>query len=358
VGAFAEVGAWPGVLRQLTGGADLSEAVARGAMEKILAGEATDAQVAALIVGLRIKGESPAEVVGLAGAMLDAAAPLHLDEPDSTIDLVGTGGSSVFGGSAFNVSTMASIVAAGAGATVCKHGNRKASSASGSTDLLEALGVAVELDGPGVATCVREAGVGFAFARMFHPSMRHVAGVRAELGIPTVFNVLGPLSHPGRVTRQVLGVADPRLMDLVPEVLARRGTVHSWVVHGEGGLDELTTAGTTSVAEVVGDRIRHLTFTPEDVGLARVTLDRLAVGGPEENAAAAKDVLAGRPGPVRDMVVLNAAAGLVVAGLAGDLAEGVQLAGTAIDDGRAARVLGELVAVSRAAAARDDDERP
>jgi anthranilate phosphoribosyltransferase len=354
MGAFAEIGAWPGLLRELTAGRDLDAAVTRTALERVLAGEATDAQIAAFIVALRMKGESADEVHGLVEAMLAVAAPLPLDDPSSTIDLVGTGGSSALGGRAFNVSTMASVVAAGAGATVCKHGNRKASSASGSTDLLEALGVEVELDGPAVAACVREAGVGFAFARMFHPSMRHVAPVRTELGIPTVFNVLGPLSHPGRVTRQVLGVSDPRLMDLVPQVLVRRGMDHAWVVHGSDGLDEMTTTGVTRVTVVRGGALSELEITPESVGLQRSTLDELAVGGPDENAAAARDVLEGRPGPIRDMVLLNAAAGLVVADLVDDLAEGVATAARAVDDGAALRVLGELVAVSRAAVAADD----
>ncbi len=355
MGAFAEIGAWPGLLRELTAGRDLSAAVTRAALEKVLAGEATNAQIAAFIVALRMKGEAVDEVVGLVDAMLDVAAPLELASPSATIDLVGTGGSSALGGRAFNVSTMASVVAAAAGATVCKHGNRKASSASGSTDLLEALGVEVELDGPAVAACVREAGVGFAFARMFHPCMRHVAPVRTELGIPTVFNVLGPLSHPGRVTRQVLGVSDPRLMSLVPEVLLRRGMDHAWVVHGSDGLDELTTTGPTRVTVVRGGEVERFEVTPESVGLRRASLDEIAVGGPDENAAAARDVLEGRSGPVRDMVLLNAAAGLVVADLAGDLRDGVERAGAAVDDGGALRVLGELVAVSRAASATDDD---
>lgn len=349
MGAFAEVGAWPGLLRQLTAGEELSSEVTRAVTDVILTGDATDAQVAALLVGLRMKGETAGEVAGMVGAMLDAAATLDLDDPAGTVDLVGTGGSRALGGRAFNVSTMASIVAAAAGVTVCKHGNRKASSASGSTDLLEALGVAVELAGPGVVACVREAGVGFAFARVFHPSMRHVAGVRTELGIPTVFNILGPLSHPGRVTRMVLGVADGRLMDLIPDVLALRGVDHAWVVHGEDGLDELTTTGATQVTEIRGAEQRRFRITPEDVGLPRVALEDLAVGGPEENAAAARSVLAGDRGPLRDMVVLNAAAALVVAGEVEDLGAGVSAAGAAIDDQRAARVLGRLVATSRAA---------
>ncbi len=355
MGAFAAIGAWPGLLRELTAGNDLSSEVTGAVLERILAGEATDAQIAAFLVALRAKGVTAEEVVGMVDAMLDAASPLDLPDPASTIDLVGTGGSRALGGRAFNVSTMSSIVAAGAGATVCKHGNRKASSASGSTDLLEVLGVAVELDGPGVAACVRESGVGFAFARMFHPSMRHVAAVRTELGIPTVFNVLGPLSHPGRLTRQVLGVADASLLDLVPDVLAKRRMDHAWVVHGEGDLDELTTAGETQVVEIRAGEQRRFTVTPEQVGLKRVSADDIAVGGPAENAEAARSVLAGEPGPVRDMVLLNTAAGLVVAGIVDGLVAGIEAAAASIDEGRAARVLGELVAASRAAASAGRD---
>lgn len=355
MGAFGEAGAWPGVLGALCRGQDLDEAVARGALERILDGEATDAQIAAFIVALRVKGETPEEVSGLVGAMLDHAAPLELPDPASVVDIVGTGGATPLQGRAFNVSTMASIVAAAAGATVCKHGNRKASSTSGSTDLLEALGVEVDLDGVGVARCVAEAGVGFAFARMFHPAMRYVAGVRTEVGVPTVFNVLGPLSHPGRVGRQVVGVSDPRLLDLVPAVLARRGIVHAWVVHGGDGLDEITTTDATRVVEVRGGELRPFEVTPESVGLVRSTLDDIAVGDPMQNAEAARHVLEGRPGAVRDMVVLNAAAALVVAAAAGSLAEGVERAAAVIDSGEAARTLGELVAVSRALTSTDDD---
>jgi anthranilate phosphoribosyltransferase len=346
------------VIRRLIDGEDLDAATCQGALERILSGEATDAQLAAFIVALRAKGESVAEVTGLVDAMLAAAAPLPLDDPDRVVDVVGTGGSAALGGRAFNVSTMASVVAAAAGATVCKHGNRAASSTSGSTDLLEALGVEVDLDGDGVAACVREAGVGFAFARMFHPAMRHVAPVRAELGVPTVFNVLGPLSHPGRVRRQVLGVADPRLVDLVAEVLAARGALHAWVVRGDDGLDELTTTTTTTVVEVRdGAVVDRRSVSVDDVGLAVATLDDLAIGDPAANAAAATAVLAGESGPVRDTVVLNAGAALVVSDLAEDLAEGVTQAAAAIDDGRASRTLGELVAASRAVRPPGDEGR-
>jgi anthranilate phosphoribosyltransferase len=355
MGAFAEAGAWPGVLSELVAGHDLDTAVARGAMERVLAGEATPAQIAAFIVALRVKGESAAEVDGLVDAMLDAAAPLDLKDPTATIDLVGTGGAIPLRTRAVNVSTMASLVASAAGATVCKHGNRKASSTSGSTDLLEALGVEVELDGPGVARCVEEAGVGFAFARMFHPAMRHAAPVRAELGVPTVFNVLGPLSHPGRVGRQLLGVSDPRLLDLVPAVLARRGIVRAWVVHGDDGLDEITTTDATTVVEVEGGRTRRFEIRPEDLGMPRATIEDIAVGDPQQNAESATRLLGGQPGPLRDMVLLNAGAALVVAEVVDDLESGVERAAEAVDNGEAARTLGELVAVSRALQSDEDD---
>jgi anthranilate phosphoribosyltransferase len=358
VGAFAAAGAWPGVLRRLVDGDDLDADTCRSALDRILAGEATEAQVAAFVVALRAKGEAPAEVVGLVDAMLDAAAPLPLADPDATVDIVGTGGSAALGGRAFNVSTMASVVAAAAGVTVCKHGNRAASSTSGSTDLLEALGVEVDLDGAGVVACVREAGVGFAFARMFHPAMRHVAPVRAQLGIPTVFNVLGPLSHPGHVRRQVLGVADLRLVDLVADVVAARGAIHTMVVRGEDGLDELTTTTATTVVRIRdGEVVDRSSVTPESVGLRRATLDQLAVGDPAANARAAGEVLAGEPGPIRDTVLLNAGAALVVADVVGSLADGVEQAAAAVDDGRAARTLGALVAASRALRPQDDGER-
>jgi anthranilate phosphoribosyltransferase len=352
MGAFAAAGAWPGVVRRLVLGEDLTADEARGAVERVLAGEATDAQIAALLVGLRAKGETAEEVAGMVEAMLAASAPLELPDASAAVDVVGTGGSIALGGRAFNVSTMASIVAASAGAIVCKHGNRKASSTSGSTDLLEALGVEVDLDGPAVVACVREAGVGFAFARVFHPAMRHVAGVRAELGVPTVFNLLGPLSHPGRVGRQVLGVADAERVELVAGVLVRRGLTRAWVVRGADGLDELTTTDATDVIVIDGgaevDRFR---ITPEELGLARVTLDDIAIGDPGQNAEAANAVLEGRPGPVRDMVLLNAAAALVVGDVVADLPAGLERAAAAIDSGDSARTLGRLVAASRALAA-------
>jgi len=339
---------WPALLGHLADHEDLSEQQAQAAMSQILAGSATDAQIAAFIVGLRIKGETAEEILGLSDAMLEVAAPLNL--ADGTVDIVGTGGSHTLRNRAFNVSTISSIVAAAAGATVCKHGNRKASSTSGSVDVLEQLGVAVELDGPGVERCIAEANVGFAFARVFHPAMRFVAGVRSELGIPTVFNILGPLSHPGRVRRQLLGVADRSRMDIVAEVLAARGVDRALVVHGLDGLDEITTTGHTTVIEIRGHTIERYDVTPTDLGLPVRTVDEVAVGDPAQNAAVARDMLAGKPGAHREIVTLNAGAALYVSDLATSIAEGVAKASEALDSGAAAATLDRLVAASQAAA--------
>jgi len=335
-------GGWPALLADLTSGTDVGGDRAAAALAEILAGDATDAQIAAFIVALRQKGETVDELVGLQSAMIAAATPLTV--PDNTIDIVGVGGAAARRAHALNVSTMACFVAAGAGATVCKHGNRKASSTSGSFDLLEALGVAIDIDAADLERTVADIGVGFAFARTFHPAMRHVGPVRAELGIPTVFNVLGPLSHPGRLTRQVVGVADPDAMEPIAEVLRGTGSVRSMVVHGHGALDELTTSGPSTVVSLDGDTIETVTVDATDFGLDRVDPAELAGGDAATNAAIARRVLAGEPGAHRDIVVLNAAAGIVVAGLADDLAEGVAKAQTSIDDGAAAKVLDALVA--------------
>ncbi len=339
-----EVGGWPGLLGRLTAGSDLSAEDARAALGEILEGLATPAQVAGFIVGLRMKGETIEELRGMVEAMLSAAESLSL--PDGAIDIVGTGGAGARREAALNVSTMASFVAAAAGAVVCKHGNRRASSTSGSFDLLEALGVTIELDGAGVARCVEEVGIGFCFARAFHPAMRHAGPVRAELGIPTVFNILGPLSHPGHVVRQVVGVSDAATAEKVAGVLAERGAPRAMVVHGDDGLDELTTTTTSTVHELRDGEVRSYTFDPSELGLSRAEPSALRGGDPEENARIAHELFQGAAGPVRDIVSLNAAAGLVVAGSVDDIAEGLVLAGEAIDDGRAKATLERLVTVS------------
>ncbi len=341
--AVDEFGGWPTIIGRLIERGDLSREEAGAGLATILAGDATPAQLAAFIVALRLKGETVDEVAGMVGAMLDAAAPLEL--PAGTIDIVGTGGSPRRRVKALNVSTMACIVAASAGATVCKHGNLKASSTSGSFDLLGALGIGYHLDGTELAAVVRDVGLGFCFARAFHPAMRHAGPVRAELGVPTVFNVLGPLSHPGRVLRQVIGVGDERLLDLVAGALAARGSEHALVVHGDGALDELALTGATAVREVRGGEVVDTyDLHPGDVGLVAVAADDLPGGDPVANAAIARSVLAGEAGPARDIVVLNAGAGLYVAGISGSIAAGVERAQAAIDEGLAAAKLDEVVA--------------
>ncbi|MDH3755941.1 MAG: anthranilate phosphoribosyltransferase [Acidimicrobiia bacterium] len=337
-------GGWPGVLGNLADGRDLSLGTAQAALENILAGDATNAQIAAFVVALRQKGETVDEMTGMVRAMIAAAERLML--PDGTIDIVGAGGSPPRQIAALNVSTMAAFVAAGAGAIVCKHGNRKASSTSGSFDLLEALGVAIDLDGPAVEACVREAGIGFAFARTFHPAMRFAGPVRVELGIPTVFNVLGPLSHPGRVTRQVIGVADHELGERMIHVLRANGSIRALVVSGDGGLDELSTTGPALTHELRDGQILTTSVDPAGLGVPSASADQLRGGDPAANAAIARGVFAGDTGPVRDIVTLNAAAGLLVAGAVESLADGIGAAGAAIDDGRVAAVLERLVEVS------------
>src|SRR5579862_1886258 len=310
-------------------------------MAEILRGDATPAQIAAFAVGLRIKGETVAEMAGLVGAMLEFAEPVPLtDETAATvIDTCGTGGDR---SGTINVSTIAAFVAAGAGAKVCKHGNRAASSKAGSADVLEALGVAIDLGPAAVAQCVEEAGMGFCFAARFHAALRHAVPVRRELGVPTVFNFLGPLANPARVRRQVVGVSDPRMADKVLGVLQANGAEHALVVYGHDGLDELTTAGSSTVHELRDGELRTFTVEPVALGLSPATRDEVLGGDAAANAAFAREVLDGRRGPKRDIVVLNAAAALVVAGQCADLAEGVGTAQAAIDDGRAAAVLDAL----------------
>lgn len=348
---LTELGGWPAVLSALIDRRDLTADEAQAALTDVLAGEAAPAQIAAFIVALRMKGETVAEVTGMVDAMLAAASPLELPAGLEPIDIVGTGGSPARRRAALNISTGACFIAAGAGATVLKHGNRRASSTSGSFDVLEALGVAIELDGPGVARCVAEAGIGFCFARAFHPAMRHAGPVRAELGVPSVFNVLGPLSHPARVTRQVIGVTDPGLAPMVLGVLQARGAARAMVVTGSDGLDELTITGPSTVHELRDGTVRTAEIDPASLGVATASAEELHGGDPETNAAIVRGVLAGEGGPATEVMVLNAAAGLVVAGVVDGLGAGVEAARAAISSGAAAAALERLVEVSAATAA-------
>lgn len=343
---FEEAGGWPGVLTMLSASEDLPTEVAAGAMTEILEGRTSPERMAAFIIGLRIKGESVDELSGMVDAMLAVAAPITLPDGVDAVDIVGTGGAPSRRAHALNVSTMASFVVGGAGVAVCKHGNRKASSTSGSFDLLDALGVAVELDGAAVSRCVEQVGVGFCFARGFHPAMRHAGPVRAELGVPTVFNIIGPLSNPARVRRQVIGVSDPRNAPVVIGVLQRRDFEQAMVVHGHDGTDELITSGCSTVWELRDGKIEEYEIAPADFGLTEVAAAEVAGGDEQVNAAIARRVFGGEPGPYRDIICLNAAAGLVVGGAAASLAEGLEQAAAAIDDGSATRVLDDLIRVS------------
>jgi len=348
-----ERGGWAGVLGTLTQGRDLDRETAGAAMGEILEGTSTPAQIAGFIVALRMKGETVDELTGLVGAMLKRVVAVTLDEPDGVIDLVGTGGDR---SNSINVSTLAALVVAGAGGRVCKHGNRAASSACGAADLLEALGVAFDLGPEGVARCVAAAGIGFCFAPRYHGAMRHAGPPRRELGVPTVFNVLGPMSNPARVRRQVIGVADEAVADRMVRVLAADGSERALVVHGHDGLDELTTTTTSTVHELRDGDVRRYDIDPAAYGIKRSTLDELRGGDPATNARMARQILDATPGPGADIVTLNAGAGLLVAGLVDDLADGVELAHRALADGRAAQALEDLVRESQAARAEEADQ--
>jgi anthranilate phosphoribosyltransferase len=344
------LGGWPGVVSMLMAGTDLSAHQATTAMGAILSGGATPAQLIAFSVALRIKGETADELSGLLDAVLGAAqlVPLSEELRAGAIDIVGTGGDRSH---SINVSTMAALVVAGAGVPVCKHGARGASSQCGTADVLEALGVAIELPPAGVLRCVEEAGMGFCFAPRFHPAFRFAAQARREVGVPLVFNLLGPMANPGRVRRQLIGVADARFAERMLASLRAHGSTDAWVVHG-GGLDELTTTGPSSVLALHHDGgARSFTIDPVELGLAPATHEQLVGGVPAVNAEAVRRVLAGEPGAHRDIVVLNAAAGLVVAGRAATMHDGVGIAAAAIDDGRAAGTLAALVTTSQQAAA-------
>jgi anthranilate phosphoribosyltransferase len=336
-------GGWPALLGTLTAGQDLDRDVARSAMAKMLAGEATSAQIAAFIVGLRMKGETVAELVGLREAMIDAAVAVPLSGERDPIDTCGTGGDR---SGSINVSSIAALVAAGGGVDVVKHGNRAASSQCGSADLYEALGIDIEADPDRVAACVEETGFGFCFARRFHTAMRHVGPTRQELGVPTVFNVLGPLANPARVRRQVLGVGDPAMAERMLAVLEASGTVRAFVVHGHDGLDELTTTTISTVHELRDGRVYTTELDPTELGLERATLDDLRGGDVAANVDAARRILDGEQGPQRDVGLLNAAAAFVVSGTVDDLADGLDAARHSIDGGAAGAVLERVVEVS------------
>jgi anthranilate phosphoribosyltransferase len=309
-------------------------------MTAMMQGDATEAQIGAFLLGLRTKGETVEEMEALAGTMLSFAVPVHAPEP--VIDTCGTGGDRA---GTFNISTVTALVVAGAGVPVAKHGNRAATSHCGSADLLEELGVNIELDADGVERCLDEAGIGFMFARTFHPAMAHVAPVRAELKVPTVFNFLGPLTNPARPYAQVVGVADERMLPLMAEVLARRGT-RALLFRGVDGLDELTTTDLSTVYDVKDGTVRETHLDPSKFGLGKVKPEELAGGDAPYNADIARRIIDGEKGARRDVVILNAGAALRVAGFAESLEEGMATAARAIDDGEAAKTLTRWIEVS------------
>ena len=332
-------------LEHLLARRDLTRAEARAAMDAIMTGEATQVQMAGLLVALRLKGESVDEIAGFAEAIRDHVVPVR-PKRDDLVDTAGTGGD---GGSTINISTAAALVAAAAGAAVAKHGNRAVSSASGSADVLEALGFSLELPAERVAQSIDELGFGFLFAPNHHPGFRHAASVRRELAARTVFNVLGPLTNPAGARSQIVGVYSARLVRTLAEVLAGLGVRRAFVVHGAHGVDELSPAGPNLVCEVVGGDVRERTIDPLDLGVPRCNPEDLRGGTPKENADAIRRVLVGEErGGQRDAVLLNAAGAIAAAGHAGDLREGLARAREAVDSGAAAERLEALVAFSRA----------
>lgn len=344
-----DLGGWPGVLGRLAAGVHLNSSEAAAAMCDVLDGNATPAQIAAFVFGLRCKGETVEEMSGLVSAMLDASERVVVadDLAPRLVDTCGTGGDRT---GTINVSTIAALVVAGAGAPVCKHGGRAASSKAGSADVLEALGVVIDLGPVGVARCIEEVGLGFCFAPRYHPAMRHAVPVRRELGVATAFNFLGPLANPARVRRQVVGVGDPAMAEKMAGVLAGAGATDVIVVHGADGLDELSTTGPSTMYRWSGGELARSTVDPEALGLAPCRLEDLLGGDPDMNARFARDVLEGKPGARREIVALNAAAGLMAAGLAADLRSGLEMAFESIDSGAAAGRLERLVEVSGEAA--------
>ena len=355
---FEDLGGWPGVLSRLLAGTSLTTDEAEAVLGKVWSGEASPPQIAALLVALRAKGESVEEMTGFVRGMVSHGVPLPLPVGMDVIDTCGTGGDRL---RSINVSTIAALVVAATGAKVCKHGGRASSSAVGAADVLEALGVVADLGPAGVVRCIEEVGMGFCFAPRFHPAMRHAGPVRKELGIPTVFNFLGPLANPGRARYQVVGVSDSSMADKMLGVLAANRAERAMIVYGDDGLDELSTTGPSTVHELrrnltgSGTEYELSVFRvdPSELGFAPARLEDLRGGDASVNAEAIRRVVAGDPSPHRDIAVLNAAAALVVIGKAADFPAGVDLACEVIDNGRASQVLDALVRVTQGASAAE-----
>lgn len=340
---------WPAVLSSLLAGEDLDAATTEAALAEIMAGQAGQAHIAGFLVALRAKGETADELAGMARTMRAFAQPVPVT--GALVDTCGTGGSR---SNTFNVSTVAAVIAAAAGARVAKHGNRAATGRCGSADLLEAWGVAIDLPGDAVAACIDELGIGFCFAPSYHPAMRHVMPTRKALGVPTAFNLLGPLSNPAGAAHQTVGVADSATAETVAGVLARLGTTHALVFHGAGGLDELTTAGPSTVWRVRGGVVSRELVDPAALGLAIADVSVLRGGEVVDNVAIADGVLADEPGPPRDVAVLSAAAALLAVDLVSDWSEGLARADEAVSSGAALALRDRWVSRSRELAAHTD----
>jgi anthranilate phosphoribosyltransferase len=328
------------LLAAVAAGRRLSESEAEAAFEIIMSGNATPSQIGAFLMALRVRGESVDEITGAARIM--RAKALAIEAPPGTIDTVGTGGD---GSGTFNISTASALVVAGCGVPVAKHGNRAFSSKSGAADVLAALGVNIDCDMEVVRRCLWEVGICFLMAPRHHSATRHVGPTRVELGVRTIFNLLGPLSNPAGTRRQLVGVFASEWVRPIAEVLGRLGAEHVWVVHGSG-IDELTTAGTTTVAEYKDGRLVEFEVEPEEAGVKPARLEQLKGGEPAHNAALTRDLLGGAQGPLRDVVLLNSAASLIVAGRAASLRQGAELAAQSIDSGAAREVLEKLVAMT------------
>lgn len=332
------------LMNRVANGETLSREEIRAALELLMSGIATPVAMGAFLMALRVRGETTDEITGAADFL--RARMTRLDCPPGAVDIVGTGGDSH---GSFNVSTAAAFVVAGAGVTVAKHGNRAVTSLSGASDVLAALGVKLDLPPLAVTQAIANSGVGFLWAPLYHPAMKTWAPIRADLGLRTLFNVLGPLCNPAGVKRQVLGVYDRALVEPIATALKNLGSEHAWIVHGADGMDELSTTGPSTVAELKDGAVRVFTVAPEEAGLRVATLEELKGGDAPHNAAAMRLLLQGEPGAYRDIVLLNAAAALICAGKARDLKTGVSLAAHAIDSGEAARALDRLVALTNEA---------
>ena len=347
--AIDRIGGWSQLLATLLRGEDLPANDAQVAMNAVLLGEASSAQIAAFVMALRSKGETADELQGMLAAVLDASesVPLSAKLSSHAIDIVGTGGDKSH---SVNISTMAAFVVAGAGVPVCKHGNRAASSQCGTADVLEALGVKIDLNGEGVAQCVEQAGMGFCFAPKFHPAFRHAGPTRKELGVPTAFNLLGPMANPAQVGYMVVGVGDPSMAHKMAHAIAGRGVQRAWVVHGHGGLDELSLSGECAVVEMSQGNLSEFMLNAKDFGLQPADVTAVRGGDPAQNAQVIRDTFTGTRGAVRDIVVFNAAAGLVVAGVAAHMADGIERAQASIDSGAANNVVDVLIKISNSVA--------